>query len=90
MAAQALARDLRTRLGAAKLLLNQAPAGALAAASQIQADAFCSVAAAGSLSASDAADLSQFAAEVGFAEDDLAAVLQSLAPKDKEKQERKP
>ena len=76
-----MSRDLRARLGASRVLLARVYGDALANASRLQAQGFVAVAKTASLSAQERADLSSFASEAGFADDDLAAILESLAPR---------
>ena len=76
-----MSRDLRARLGASRVLLARVYGDALANASRLQAQGFVAVAKTASLSAEERADLSSFASEAGFADDDLAAILESLAPR---------
>eukprot|EP00959_Pyramimonas_sp_CCMP1952_P349880 7330727-Pyramimonas_sp.AAC.1 len=88
-----LNKDMRARLGATKLLLQQAPASARAAASEAQANAFRSPArsATAARSSTEASDPLALAAQVGFAASDLAAVAESLkaAVKKEKKKETK-
>ena len=84
-----MSRELRARLGASRLLLAKVPGDAFSNASRIQAQAFVSVAKTASLSAQEGADLSSLASDVGFAGADLAAILESLAPRSVEKKQKK-
>ena len=89
-------RELWSRLGATKMMLNRMSTPARANMSSIQANAFrASVASLPTaMSETDAAALSELAFDVGFAEDDLSSVVDSLqaATKSKSasKKERKP
>ena len=76
-----MSRDLRARLGASRVLLARVYGDALANASRLQAQAFVSVAKIASLSAQERSDLSSFAPDAGFADADLAAIVESLAPR---------
>ena len=74
-------RDLRARLGASRVLLARVHGDALANASRLQSQAFVSLARTASLTDQERADLSCFASDAGFADADLAAILESLAPR---------
>ena len=87
-------RELWSRLGATKMMLNRMSTPARANMSSIQANAFrASVASLPTaMSETDAAALSELAFEVGFAEDDLSSVVDSLeaATKTESASKRKP
>ena len=82
-------RDLRARLGASRVLLARVHGDALANASRLQSQAFVSLARTASLTDQERADLSCFASDAGFADADLAAILESLAPRSVVKKKRK-
>ncbi|CAK0855518.1 unnamed protein product, partial [Prorocentrum cordatum] len=88
-----LNKDLRARLGATKLLLQQAPASLQAAASEVHANALRSSAssATAARSSTEASHLLALAAQMGFAASDLAAAVESLnaAAKKGRKKKRK-
>ena len=93
--AEDLNRELRTRLGATKAMLKRLSAPARATMSEMQAAAFRSsvTSLTTAMSETDAADLSSLASGVGFTEDDLASVVESLKAATKNKtvqKERKP
>ena len=81
MALSPMNRDLRARLGASRVLLARVHGDALANASRLQSQAFVSLAQTASLTDQERADLSCFASDAGFADADLAAILESLAPR---------
>ena len=89
-------RELWSRLGATKMMLTKIAKPAKAQMSSIQAKAFCASVASlpTALNETDAAALSELAFEVGFAEDDLSLVVDSLQAATKSespsKKERKP
>ena len=74
-------RDLRARLGASRVLLARVHGDALANASRLQSQAFVALAQTASLTDQERADLSCFASDAGFADADLAAIVESLAPR---------
>ena len=83
-------RELWSRLGATKMMLNRMSTPARANMSSIQANAFrASVASLPTaMSETDAAALSELAFDVGFAEDDLSSVVDSLQAATKSKSGR--